>query len=232
MIRIRKLITVGCRHCRMRCAVDRAFIRLPGGALFALVGGDGGTAFDPGELLDEPARPLHAAHPLTTKAGTISICPKPRRRTAGRGILPAVPGGPRNIMFYWAKKQLVVFQRPQVGRRFQEFNRRHHESGWTGRWWGRLMIWTVGLVLLAVGAVLLVTPGPGLLFAAAGASLLACGSRAVARLADWIDLKSRPVASWIHRKWMTLPRATRVMAQVLAAGGSAAAMVVGILLLR
>ncbi|HEY2396570.1 MAG TPA: PGPGW domain-containing protein [Rudaea sp.] len=45
-----------------------------------------------------------------------------------------------------------------------------------------------GLILLALGMILLVLPGPGLLIAAIGAALIAGESLTVARILDRIDL--------------------------------------------
>jgi len=51
-----------------------------------------------------------------------------------------------------------------------------------------LLVVGVGLLLLALGLAMLVLPGPGLLVAAIGATLIAGESLIVARLLDRIDL--------------------------------------------
>ena len=54
-----------------------------------------------------------------------------------------------------------------------------------------------GLVLIALGIVMLVTPGPGLIVAAIGAALVAGESLVAAKILDRIDLAAtRAWARW------------------------------------
>jgi hypothetical protein len=54
-----------------------------------------------------------------------------------------------------------------------------------------------GLLLLALGLVMLVLPGPGLLVGFAGAALIAGESKVAARLLDRVDLYvARALARW------------------------------------
>lgn len=57
-----------------------------------------------------------------------------------------------------------------------------------------------GLVLIALGIIMLVTPGPGLIVAAIGAALIAGESLVAARILDRIDLAAtRLWARWRAR---------------------------------
>ena len=55
----------------------------------------------------------------------------------------------------------------------------------------------LGLILLAVGLVLLELPGPGILIATIGAALLAGESLTIAKLLDWLDLR----LTALYRRW-------------------------------
>jgi len=59
-----------------------------------------------------------------------------------------------------------------------------------------LLVVGVGLILLALGLIMLVLPGPGLLVAVLGAALIAGESLVAARLLDRIDLCL--TSAWRH----------------------------------
>lgn len=88
-------------------------------------------------------------------------------------------------MFGALKRRMHRFMTVPSGRRFRAFYARHHRRPHLAR-----TIVTIGaaLVLIALGLVLLVLPGPGLLVAAMGAALLAGESLTVARMLDRVDL--------------------------------------------
>lgn len=62
-----------------------------------------------------------------------------------------------------------------------------------------LLVIGVGLLLLALGLVMLVVPGPGLLVGFVGAALIAGESRWAARVLDRVDLcLTRVYSRWRH----------------------------------
>ena len=62
-----------------------------------------------------------------------------------------------------------------------------------------LLVVGCGLILLALGMILLVLPGPGLLIAALGAALIAGESLTVARILDRIDMASTRIWTRLRR---------------------------------
>ena len=83
------------------------------------------------------------------------------------------------------KRRYRRFMIVPSGARFRAYHRRLKQRPNLMR---TLLIAGCGLVLLALGLLMLVLPGPGLLFAAVGAALLAGESLTAARLLDRIDL--------------------------------------------
>jgi uncharacterized protein (TIGR02611 family) len=82
-------------------------------------------------------------------------------------------------------------------------NRLHRMSGMQNApvWVRRPVVTLVGLLLIAVGAVLLVLPGPGLLVMAVGLAVLATEYPAAQRLLDRIKLPiNRARARWASRR--------------------------------
>jgi hypothetical protein len=88
------------------------------------------------------------------------------------------------------------------GRRFRAFYERHHQRPHLLR---RVVTIGAGSGLIAVGLLLLVLPGPGLLVAALGAALLAEESLTVARTLDRLDVR----VTRLWRRWRAWRR-TRV----------------------
>jgi hypothetical protein len=78
-----------------------------------------------------------------------------------------------------------TFMTVPSGRRFRaHYERMRAKPGM----WRAVVAIGGGLVLLALGIVMLVTPGPGLIVAAIGAALIAGKSLVAARVLDRIDL--------------------------------------------
>ena len=71
----------------------------------------------------------------------------------------------------------------------------------------RIGVAIAGLVLILVGIVLLVLPGPGLLLIAAGLGLLATEFPFVRRFVDWL-LATRPAIA-ARRQWQRVGKAAR-----------------------
>lgn len=80
------------------------------------------------------------------------------------------------------------------GRRFSDrYHRRQSRIA-------RFLVGAAGAVLIVLGALLVLTPGPGLVVLLAGALLLAGESRAAARWLDAAELRVREVARRLRRR--------------------------------
>jgi putative transmembrane protein PGPGW len=74
------------------------------------------------------------------------------------------------------------------GRRFQNrYEKKHREGGNRGR----ILKFVAAIVLIAIGVVLLVLPGPGSVLIVVGAAVLAEESSRVARALDGIEMRLR-----------------------------------------
>lgn len=76
-----------------------------------------------------------------------------------------------------------------AGARFERLHERKRSDG--RRLARRLFWWTAGVVLIAAGIVMLVTPGPGILSIAFGAACLAQESLGFARKCDRLEVRVR-----------------------------------------
>jgi hypothetical protein len=97
-------------------------------------------------------------------------------------------------MFDSLKRRVRRFMTAPSGTRFRAYHERLAQRPNLMR---TLLVVGSGLILLALGLILLVLPGPGLLIAAIGAALIAGESLTVARFLDRID--SRVTRIW--RRW-------------------------------
>jgi hypothetical protein len=88
-------------------------------------------------------------------------------------------------MFDSLKRRARRFMTAPSGTRFRAYHARLERRPSLMR---TLLAIGCGLILLALGLVLLVLPGPGLLVAAIGAALIAGESLTIARLLDRVDL--------------------------------------------
>ena len=84
------------------------------------------------------------------------------------------------------------------GRRFQELYRRRHDRRASEL--RRLALAAAGVLLVLLGALLVLTPGPGGLVLVAGALLLAMQSRRAARLFDRSEVRMRGLMREIGRR--------------------------------
>jgi hypothetical protein len=97
-------------------------------------------------------------------------------------------------MFDSLKRRVRRFMTAPSGTRFRAYHERLAQRPNLMR---TLLAVGCGLILLALGLILLVLPGPGLLIAAIGAALIAGESLTVARFLDRIDLcLTRAFARW------------------------------------
>ena len=89
----------------------------------------------------------------------------------------------------WSARTWQELKSGTPGRRFAsvyEERHRHPESQAT-----RALVIGAGVALVALGMVMVLTPGPGALFALVGASLIASESRGFAHALDWCELRLR-----------------------------------------
>lgn len=83
------------------------------------------------------------------------------------------------------------------GKRFQELYRRRHERHASAL--RRLGLVAAGLLLILLGALMILTPGPGGAILVAGALLVAAQSRRAARLFDRSEIRLRGLARRLRR---------------------------------
>ncbi len=88
-------------------------------------------------------------------------------------------------MFSRLRRQLHDFIQARSGTRFRAHHARMRQRPHMVR---TLLVVSVGVTLIALGVVLLVLPGPGLLIGSLGALLIAGESLVAARLLDHADL--------------------------------------------
>lgn len=103
-------------------------------------------------------------------------------------------------MWQKLKRSLKEFGASRPGHRFRESYDRHHVKARSGGW-RLLLVLLIAGTLVAVGLVGLVVPGPGTLFIAAGAALIARESRPFSTLLDKLELKLQPLVRWLKGRW-------------------------------
>lgn len=99
------------------------------------------------------------------------------------------------------------------GRRFQEYHSYHLVSR-RARWIALCSL-VLGLLLVTLGLIALVTPGPGVLMVVVGAGLLARESLLAARGMDWLELRIRGAFEQGGRLWRGASGQLRVAAGLL-----------------
>ena len=94
-------------------------------------------------------------------------------------------------MFARLRRNMRTFMTVPSGRRFRaHYERMRAKPGA----WRAVLAFGGGLILIALGIVMVVTPGPGLVVAIIGAALIAGESLFAARVLDRMDL-------WASRAW-------------------------------
>jgi Flp pilus assembly protein TadB len=111
------------------------------------------------------------------------------------------------------KRQWSEFKRLEPGTRFQTQHDRHRRSAAGKSPVRRAAYLVLAIVCLAVGVVLVVIPGPAVLFFAIAAGLLAIQSRVVARACDSGEIRLRRALAaakrWKRRHFRQPARAPR-----------------------
>jgi hypothetical protein len=116
------------------------------------------------------------------------------------------------------KKNWDQLKRGRPGHRFQDRAERAGRNRANRSWVKRYVEPVVGGLLLLVGVIFCLIPGPGLPLVVIGAALLAERSLFMARCLDWFELKVRKLMAWGKRWWAKAPLVTRVAAVVVGAG--------------
>lgn len=115
------------------------------------------------------------------------------------------------------------FTQDVPGRRFQDrYERLQRDQGRRG-WLVRLVEMLIGLVLVAIGLVLMFMPGPAILFFIVGGGFLAARSHAIARLLDASELAIWRSFRWLKSRWDRASTLSKGGAVVLAISGMGAA---------
>lgn len=91
------------------------------------------------------------------------------------------------------KQDWQEFKTSPPGKRFQNLHRRRNERGGQQQPWFAI----VGVALMIVGVLLLLLPGPGVIFLAAGLALFAQEMPFVARFLDALELR---LGRWFGRR--------------------------------
>lgn len=102
------------------------------------------------------------------------------------------------------KKRWQEFKQGEPGKRFRDRYFRRRRTPRSQFW--KMTLLAGGTLIMAVGVVMLVAPGPGILVLVLGASLVAQESLTLARLLDRTELVARKVAAWGLLRWRSLKR--------------------------
>lgn len=99
------------------------------------------------------------------------------------------------------KRNWQDFKDSQPGHRFYERYKRRQRTS-RGRW-DKYTLLNIGLgiVIAAIGVILIPAPGPGWLVTFVGLGLLGSEFAPIARALDWLELKGRAIAEWGERVW-------------------------------
>jgi hypothetical protein len=104
------------------------------------------------------------------------------------------------------KQEWRAFKRDQPGKRFEN-QRRRMRNGPRALMVGQVVL---GVLLIAGGGVLLVVPGPGLLFIVFGLALIAGLSKRLAGVLDRMEPPVRRAATATRDRWRALPMLAKV----------------------
>ena len=119
---------------------------------------------------------------------------------------------PVSFRKYWRE-----LQQGRPGRRFQSRYERTRKARYRSGAGQRVLLVVLAFVLIAVGVILLVIPGPGIPFLLLGGGMLATESQSVARFMDWGEVKGRSAVAWGKRRWKRLPVPARIVLMIVGA---------------
>jgi len=121
------------------------------------------------------------------------------------------------------KQHMQELKKGRPGQRFQERYQRAKAARKTGGHSKRIVRIILALVSLGIGVVLVVIPGPAILFFFVGGGLLATESLWIARLMDWIEVKARALWAWGTKRWRGLSVPGKIAVIFVGALGAAGA---------
>lgn len=116
----------------------------------------------------------------------------------------------------WAD-EWAAFKESKPGERFEDHYKRAHSARRKKRNWFRVVRIVVGVLLAAVGLLMLLAPGPGALVIFLGLGLLGSEFKPLATFLDWAEVKARGLLKWARLRWGKLPLVARVLIVVLVA---------------
>jgi hypothetical protein len=93
------------------------------------------------------------------------------------------------------------FRDSRPGRRFQDRYWRHRATRNERPLAVRIALLVLGVVLALLGLLMLVLPGPGLVFLALGGALFASESLRIARALDWLEVRGRRTWRWLRGRF-------------------------------
>lgn len=103
-------------------------------------------------------------------------------------------------MFDEFKQRWHHFSETPPGQRFtKHFHQRQQQR--PSSLHNKILAFGGGILLIGVGLIMLIAPGPGILVVLIGAALIAQESLTAARILDWLDLRLQPLIAWLARKW-------------------------------
>jgi uncharacterized protein (TIGR02611 family) len=131
-------------------------------------------------------------------------------------------------MFTWLKQNWQAFIDAAPGERFaQLYHRRESRQSFITR----STFLLVGLIIMALGLVLMPAPGPGMVVLLFGAAIAAQESLRIARLMDWTEVRARRVVKSVVNWWRRRSLSCKVLLALAALGLTASAGLAGYTLL-
>lgn len=121
------------------------------------------------------------------------------------------------------KQQWRALRESRPGERFEDRYRAANRKRDGGSLGGHIVRVGLAVALFAIGVVLVVIPGPAVLFFALAGALMATESLWVARALDWTELKVRAMLRFAGRWWQKSSAFARVAVCLVALGLASAA---------
>jgi uncharacterized protein (TIGR02611 family) len=131
-------------------------------------------------------------------------------------------------MFAWLKQNWQTFIEAAPGERFERlYHRREGRQSIVAR----STFLVIGLIIMALGLVLMPAPGPGTVVLLLGAAIAAQESLRIARVMDWAEVRARRVVNRVVNWWRRRSLSSQILLAVAALGITASAGLVGYTLL-